>query len=148
MRTKLLALLSLALSGCDPFEEDIRELNDCPPASPSAHLSGDWHLDGEGTRSECEEDHLNGAIDLRTARPLGITQDASGNLTLTTALGGFAFTGHVFGSCVEFVTDEGASGQVMNFSGNASGSRVAGTFRGEGPGSCVSTGTFTVQVVY
>jgi hypothetical protein len=62
--------------------------------------------------------------------------------------GEFTLTGTVRGTCLEFTMEEtGHAGSFrFAFDGNRDGADVAGTFTGEGPPGCASTGDFRVTI--
>jgi len=86
------------------------------------------------------------------AAPDAAVTYSSATLSLESPIPGFTFEGTVTGSCVSFRTSEQlAEGGTItySFTGEYQSSwprGISGTFTGTGPGSCVSRGSFTVEV--
>jgi len=159
MRFLLLTLLCFSTIGCDEILDKIRNGDDLPDfgsgAVPTANVSGNWLLTGDGSLTECADDRFNIGSYALTSLALEVQQDAvSGTLSVTNRTGenSFAFTeASVDGRAVRFTITEGSGEQAirLEFSGSfeSADNQIRGAFAGEGPAECSNRGNFTVAVV-
>lgn len=160
MRRRCLSAVALTLlAGCPSFGVD--DAPYCDETAPAADVAGDWTLSAEGSRGDCTDRTLDGELTLRSAAAFAVAASAvsteagmpTASLTLARAYP-VAFTGEVIGRCVRFrLTEPNDAGQVRyRFEGRFedddpdAGRAVRGRFSGEGPGRCVSRGSFEVQI--
>lgn len=160
MRRRWLPAAALALlAGCPDFGVD--DAPYCDETAAVADVAGDWSLSAEGSRGDCADRTLDGELTLRSAAAFAVAAGAVSSeagrpaaaLTLARAYP-VAFTGEVVGRCVRFrITEPNDAGQIRyRFEGrfeddDPDADRVVrGRFSGEGPGSCVSRGSFSVRV--
>jgi hypothetical protein len=157
MRYAIIIFLGLAL-GCSPYYREPTD-DTCASAKTLSQVAGDWTIEGYGSRTKCleaDEQRYSGDFVLGPSLPLNIEQKPSStqttvhSLALTTSLGSdFSFHGSVQGSCVNFETEEQTDDGLIRytFTGQAEGStRIEGKFSGTGPGSCRSSGDFTILI--
>lgn len=150
---KLSAALALVLTatGCVPIEDLLEDEDPCLRELGTAQVGGTWRITGQGSRSACTEERFNAdEMDIRSI-PLEIKQEGE-VLTLAGNIDGFTFSnGKVDGSCVSFTTVEEARTPVNNLVFRWSGTvredgLIVGSFDGEGPQSCVASGSFNIDV--
>lgn len=160
-RFLLLAATVLATaSGCEALDDlfDSFLVEDCGTEQVPSDVAGAWTIVGEGSRSACNDERLDGVFELRSST-LDVEQsdDPSDtnldNLALATPIevrgGSFAFGGTVRGTCVDFQTVETSgtgAGLTYEFDGTFLDGLVTGEFEATGPSGCESSGTFQVTI--
>lgn len=149
MRT-LAATLFVLGAGCDYLpEQPDWESGFTPVPGEPAQVAGRWTIEGEGSRSDCDDDLYDVDRFRLSSAELRIAQDGDA-LSLQEAVPGFElYEGQVQGDRVEFRTWEATpQGELtFDFDGDVEGTRnIAGSFAGRGPAGCRSSGTFTVFV--
>lgn len=149
----VLVALALIAPGCENLFEDQDAALPPDMFVDNASLAGRWTISGTGDLA-CPADPSMNIDDFRLeAASFTIEQDGDGVLTMTTPPptdGEFAFQdGLVTGLIVEFVTRETAGGQTIRlaYEGRANEvGNIAGSFTGQGPGTCESRGDFVVEI--
>ncbi len=146
-----LAIVALAFAGCVPIEGFDDLIEDCQVSEGTAQLAGTWKITGQGSRTGCLDERFNAEKLIINSKGLSISQQ--GNLlTLSSPLDNFTLSdGNVTGTCVNFNTvelaDDPAFNLLFSWDGNVRDDGViTGSFRGEGPSGCESTGTFSITV--
>jgi hypothetical protein len=151
------ALLSLiALAGCDALlnsmHGDAGNFDPCNLAGGNASVAGSWTLRGTASRHDCDRATYNSdSVDVSSlGGALIVAQDDAGLLRLADPVPeGIEFSGTMRGSCVEFITSESGVRYEWGKDSGATVDRpqhISGKFEGEGPGTCTSTGSFSVEV--
>lgn len=154
-KTRLILLAGLATvsMGCELIEGlDAGPLDAFVDAGPPASVSGRWNLSGEGQLVDCDDERFNTEM-LALTSTLRIVQDG-GDLRLADGVmlvERFVLDdGTVREDRVRFTTLEEGDGQriVLHFDGRYDSliREIRGDFEGEGPGTCVSSGTFRVEL--
>ena len=149
----LLMLLTLASAGCELIDGlDAGPLDAFMDAGPPADVSGQWVLSGDGRLTGCDDERFNTDM-LTLSSTLQIVQEGD---TIRLADGvvlvdRFVFQdGSVRAERVRFTTLEESGGEriVLHFDGqyDALIHEVRGTFDGEGPSTCASSGSFRVEL--
>jgi hypothetical protein len=149
---RLLCLIALLLL---PACEDLLDVT-VPCVGPPPNLEGLWALRGEGQRTGCADERLNGTITIATPTPLAVRQVFAGDhdvLSLATPVDGLSFEGYLSTHCsVSFdMVEASPDGPVeYRFTGDPDGfdgpEIERGTFTSQGPGTCETSGTFDVEV--
>jgi hypothetical protein len=129
----------------------------CVPLAAGEHLPSSWQIDGSGSRSSCSDPAFQGSFSLATKGHLDVTYDADASIAsattdvgVTASAAGFTLQGSIRGSCLSFQTNEQVGDDVVtyDFTGNidsTTGASASGTFTGVGPGTCTSSGSFTLR---
>jgi len=156
--------------------EDGPELPDCNQPYTGASLDGQWRISAHGKRFACTDRRLEGSLDIDTSVPLSIASDATPTSGPATGpepdnesdafvqrieradfvLSGdklprpVSLTGQVRGSCVvltltEELPDDDKLEYHLDGYIDAKGS-IHGSFTGEGPELCLSSGSFSARV--
>jgi hypothetical protein len=145
-----LLLAGLAACGDDAPSAPDAPPAECNPAAETAQVFGPWILTYEGTREGCEDERMNG-------RPYkavpGLELEVSqrqrpgepDELRLTRAVEGVGYSGSVAGDCVRVDLALGDGYASMGLSGTAADGEIRGQYRGAGPGTCATSGTFEVK---
>jgi hypothetical protein len=155
----VVAFASLGL-GCEPPDPDEEEYSDlCRVTEGTAQMAGNWVLRGSGSRSSCLDESYDGSFTIGTSQALRVLQTPGPAESDSDVIGlagpilypggSFDLDGTVRGVCADFsTTEEGPSGRIVyRFSGTAADSGVIrGSFSGDGPSQCATTGTFSVVI--
>jgi hypothetical protein len=179
MRALLLKLCSgmalFALLGGSSCEDPDEPPPDCDERV-GADAKGTWTIHAHGMRSDCEDDELNGTLDIDLSaffvdgKPVATTDNNAGDDTQNEAdafverirraqytleagvdaPSGLTFSGSVNTCQVTFHLRESLPrGQFHEYELDGfvdGGYRIYGRFTGTGPGSCRSKGKFEVQI--
>jgi len=153
------ALIFPPLVACEPpGMSDLEPVDACRVSEGSVDLGGSWTLRGSGSRSGCRDDSYDGKFTLGTSVALRVVQDDENgsdaeNIALAQPIlfpgGSFDLNGSVSGICVDFSSIEnGPQGEIVyRFSGTAADMGVIrGSFTGDGPRGCTTSGTFSASV--
>lgn len=150
-RACFLGLVTL-ICGCEGLFDDLDAgpLDAFRDAGPPAEVGGTWQLSGRGRLNDCDDPRFE-TDDLTLTSTLRVVQ--SGDVLHlqpgAVAADRFVFEdGSVREDRVRFTTLEESGGLriVLRFDGryDALVNEIRGRFEGEGPGTCVSAGTFTI----
>jgi hypothetical protein len=146
-----LALLIGGLAACDagpPAPE--APAVECNAAADTAQVFGPWTLTYQGVRQGCEDELKNDrAYVVTPALEFEVSQrqrpGEADELQLTRAVEAVRLSGSVEGDCVRFELALGDGYAAMGLSGAAADGEIRGQYRGSGPGTCQTTGTFEVK---
>lgn len=150
---KTMLLLAIACAGCELVDAlDAGPLDAFVDAGPPADVSGRWVLSGDGRLTGCADERFNTDM-LTLSSSLNVVQEgdmirlADGAVLVDR----FVFQdGTVRAERVRFTTLEESGGEriVLHFDGryDALIHEVRGTFQGEGPSTCASSGSFRVEL--
>lgn len=161
-RLALLPMLLVlgAAADCDVLQDDGRL--DSPCNAARVEVAGAWSLEFSGTRESCRDPGLNGSFRLVGALPLSLAETPvegppneaviSGEVDGTPAGTRVDVEGSMRGRCMELrLTERSAEGTsnrstLYTFDGVVGeGGYVTGRFTGEGPESCRTRGSFTLD---
>lgn len=151
----LVLLMLLACGGLGSGSDPLTIEEQCHASVGPVDVSGSWTLSGEGTWSDCDngvEDDAPFEISSTTLTFAQTDEDGDGEnerLALDEDYEGFSLeNGRVMGTCVEFTTVEQDGGTQISFDFSGSYTShgvINGTFEGEGPGRCNSSGDFELR---
>ncbi|MCA9563616.1 MAG: hypothetical protein KC561_09010 [Myxococcales bacterium] len=144
----------LGFAECDSLGEDYYDQCSSGVVAPYGDLNGSWVISGNGSRSGCSDDRLNGEFRMSSST-LDVVVDGTGAGALQLAEpmsipgGQFTLSGDlVYSGCLEFVTRETSNAGTIEYRFRAinSGYGLEGSFTGSGPSNCDSTGDFSVSI--
>jgi hypothetical protein len=148
----VLSLLAIITTACVPLDDAALDGRDCRVSDGAASLGGSWTITGRGSRAECLDSRFNTESFEIDSAAFKVAQDELGGLSLAEPRAGFQLTdGSVRGVCLDFTTveeiGEAEDNLIFEWAGEVRvDDSVTGTFTGQGPSGCVSSGTFTVVV--
>ena len=147
-----LAVAALALA-CEPLDDDFLDPADaCNLSEGTSVVSGTWNISGTGRRTDCTDPRFDAEELSINSKGLSIVQDDDGNLSLSADIPGFALSNaSVRGTCVDFSTTEESADPANNLLFTWDGDvradgAITGTFTGEGPQGCNTSGTFSITI--
>lgn len=152
--TLLTMLLPLTLGAC-VVPDDLFERG-CADYTDEVEVAGAWTLTADGSRGQCVDRAMDGELTLRSDEAFAVATTAAtddAGAAVTGLILGDAypidFTGEVEGRCVRFrIAETTETGTARyRFNGRSDDGRmIYGSFHGEGPGACVSRGSFEVRI--